>query len=68
MSEYSLLSQCAIRIKRWPRLNAKSFPDLPSKCEFVEPRVGGYVLVIAGRVFCKDAVNKEKKRLAKERK
>jgi len=66
MENNSLLSQCARNIRRWPRLNAQAFPELPKGCSFVISGLGGYKLDIHGRIFSKDTVNKEKKRLAKE--
>ena len=62
----SLLAQCARKIKIWPRLNAQALPVLPKGCSFVVVGSGGYKIVIFGRIFDKDHINKEKKRLAKE--
>lgn len=56
----SLLMQCARKIKRWPRLNAKALPDLPKGCFFTTEGLGGYKLWIATRVFTKEDVNKMK--------
>lgn len=68
MSYYpdSLLAQCARKIKRWPRLNAQHFPELPKGCHFVVCGIGGYKLEIHGRIFDNSMINKEKKRLLKE--
>ena len=66
MSEDSLLTKCARKIRRWPRLNAQTFPELPKGCYFVITGLGGYKLDINGRIFDNHAVNKEKKRLVKE--
>jgi hypothetical protein len=64
----SLLQQCAEKIKRWPRLNATHFPDLPAGCNFVVIGLGGHKLEIHGRIFDNDMVNKEKKRIKLENK
>ena len=67
MSEYnkSLFRQCAEKIKRWPRLNASCFPELPNKCNFIVSGLGGYKLEIYGRVFTEEQVNREKLRIKK---
>ena len=57
----SLLMQCARKIRRWPRLNALWFPDLPKGCHFVISGLGGYKIEIKGHIFTKEDVNKIKK-------
>ena len=57
-----LLQQCAENIKRWPRRDTKSLPALPDRCSFISG-ISGYKILIAGRVFTKEDVNKEKKRI-----
>ena len=61
--EKRLLQQCAEKIKRWPRLNAKKLPTLPRHCHFVICGKGGYKLDIHGRLFTNEQVNIEKKRV-----
>lgn len=68
LNEKSLLQQCAEKIKRWPRLNATHFPPLPKYCNFVITGLGGYKLDIHGRVFTREQINKEKKRIKLENK